>query len=317
MVATVTPYITPQMLVDAPTGCSWSILPEPGATVPAQQAEITNVCNRATSIVDTYCNQMLRASVDNEELFGPGSTTGRAGIQRGTGNGLLIMRRWPVIDVLALQTARNAGWPRTYVPVESGLYAPEHPLINWYTDTAAPTVPDGAPTISTAPDIVHWRWGRNGVRLLASYTNGWPHSSLTSAAESGAMTLNVDDVTGFTGASAMVYDGAQTETVSIASVAASSPLALPNGVGIAQTGPGVLTLNSPLANPHDAGVAVSSLPANVIWASVLAAAVQSLEGGIIAITIQSMPGSTSTGGKGVSDMQAQYKDFLTPYMRRS
>ena len=131
------------------------------------------------------------------------------------------------------------------------------------------------------------------------------------------MTLNVDDVTGFTGASAMVYDGAQTETVSIASVAASSPLALPNGVGIAQTGPGVLTLNSPLANPHDAGVAVSSLPANVIWASVLAAAVQSLEGGIIAITIQSMPGSTSTGGKGVSDMQAQYKDFLTPYMRRS
>jgi hypothetical protein len=308
-----TPYITVPMLTSAPTGVSWSIIPKPRASTAEITAEITNICWRATSVIDSYCNQVLRATVDNEELSGPGAP--RVGIERGTGNGLLIMRRWPVIDVLALQTANNAVWPRVWSTVTPGLYAPKHPLINSYSDMAAATAPDGSATILTAPGIVTWRRGRNGIRLLVSYTNGWPHTSLTADAAAGDSTLRVDDVTGWPGVSGFAYDGAATETLGVASVTATVPLALPNGVGVVQTGPGVITLNSPLASDHAAGAVVSALPANVIWAAVLAAATQALESGITSVTIQNINGSQTAGGHGVSDLQLQYKELLQPFQR--
>ena len=46
----VSPYVTPQMLISAPTGISWNTIP-PGANVsPIQRlAEQANICGRATS----------------------------------------------------------------------------------------------------------------------------------------------------------------------------------------------------------------------------------------------------------------------------
>lgn len=308
-----TSYVTPQMLTNAPTGVSWSIIPMPRADTASQLAEQTNVCWRATSMVDTYCNQVLRATVDNEYLTGPGSP--RVGIQRDTGNGLLVMRRWPVTDVLAVQTSQNRTFPRTWSTIPAGLYEVQNPLLNEFTDTASATGPDGGSSILVAPGyIVDW-YGRNGLRVLVSYTNGWPHTSLTQAASVGDSVLHVDDVTGWTGASGFAYDGAQTETVAVSSVAATTPLALPNGVGTAQTGPGTITLSSPLAYAHAKGAVVSALPANVLWATVLAAATQALESGITSVSIQNIPGSQTTGGHGVSDLEDQYKELLDPYKR--
>lgn len=310
-----TPYITPSMLVNAPTGASWEIIPEPGADSLSQLAELTNVCWRATSIVDTYCQQVLRATVDNEQLTGPGAP--RVGHQPGTFNGLLVMRRWPVTQVLAIQTSSNRSFPRAWTTVPPGQYEVEHPLINLYTDAASATGPDGGASIVVAPGYIPpLSCGRNSTRLLVSYTNGWPHTSLTTAASRGSTVLHVDDVTGFTGASAFAYDGAQTESVSVLSVAAATPLTLPNGVGTAQTGPGTITLASPLANPHAVGVVISSLPANVIWASALASASQALEAGFTSISVQNLGGSLSQGGHGVADLQTAYEWLLEPFARR-
>lgn len=264
-------------------------------------------------MVDTYCQQVLRATVDNETLTGPGAP--RVGIQRDTCNGQLVMRRWPVTQVLAIQTSLNRAFPRQWTTVPTGQYDIEHPLINEYTDTASATGPDGGSSIAVAPGYVTDRHGRSGQRILVSYTNGWPHTSLTANATAGATTISVDDVTGFAGASAFAYDGADTEPVSVTSVSATTPLPLPNGVGTAQTGPGTLTLSSPLAYPHSAGVVVSALPANVIWATVLAATTQALESGITSISIQNIPGSQTAGGHGVSDLQLQYQQLLDPYRR--
>lgn len=308
-----TPYVTPQMLQNAPTGISWSIIPFPKASDQAQLAEQTNICWRATSIVDTYCNQVLRATVDNEQLSGPGNA--RVGVQQGTGNGLLIMRRWPVTEVLAIQTALNAGFPRVWSVIPPGQYEVEHPLINTYTDTASATAPDGGMSVLVAPNYVTWARGRNATRLLVSYVNGWPHTSLTVAAEAGATVLTVDDVTGFTDATAFVYDGATTETVSVSAVTADSPLSLPFDVGTVQAGPGTLALDAPLAHAHAIGVAVSTLPADVLWASALAAATQALESGTTSITVQNLPGSFTAGGHGVSDLTDEYKRLLDPFRR--
>lgn len=310
-----TPYITPGMVSNSPTGVSWQIIPKPGADGAAQLAELTNICWRATSIVDTYCNQVLRATVDNQELTGPGSR--RVGVQPGTFNGLLVMSRWPVTQVLAIQTSPNRSFPRTWTPVPSGMYEPEHPLINLYTDAASATGPDGGASIIVAPGYIPpLSCGRNSTRILVSYTNGWPHTSLTAAANSGDTVLHVDDVTGWAGASGFAYDGAQTETVSVLSVSATTPMNLPNGVGTAQAGPGTITLSSALANPHAVGVCVSALPANVIWASALAAASQALEAGFTSISVQNIAGSLTEGGHGVADVQTSYEWLLEPFMRR-
>lgn len=312
-VAIGTPYVTPELLTNAPTGVSWSIIPAPKSSTRSQLAEQTSICWRATSMVDTYCRQVLRATVDNEQLTGPGNA--RVGVQRGTCNGTLIMQRWPVTDVLAIQTARNNVFPRAWSTVPSGMYEPTHPLINTYTDSASATMPDGGQSITVAPEYITWRYGRNGQRILVSYVNGWPHAGLTATFDVGATTITVDDVTGFTGASAFIYDGLATEPVAVTSVSATSPLTLPNGVGTAQTGPGTLTLSSPLANPHAEGTVVSALPANVLWATVIAAAMQALESGITSVSIQNLPGSQTTGGHGVDGLTTQFEDLLCDYRR--
>lgn len=310
-----TPYITPDMVSNSPTGVSWQIIPQPDSDSVAQLAELTNICWRATSIVDTYCNQVLRSTVDNEQLTGPGAP--RVGIQRGSSNGLLVMSRWPVTEVLAIQTSQNRSWPRSWSTVPAGQYEVEHPLINLYTDAASATGPDGGASIIVAPGYIpSLSLGRNSTRVLVSYNNGWPHSSLTAAAVAGDTVLHVDDVTGFTGVSAFAYDGSFTETLSVLSVAATVPLNLPNGVGTAQTGAGTVTLSSPLANPHAAGVCVSALPANVIWAAALAASAQALEAGITSISVQNISGSLTEGGHGVADVQTSYEWLLEPFMRR-
>lgn len=309
-----TPYCTPAMLLNAPTGASWEIVPEPGADSEARLAELTNIAWRATSVVDTYCQQELRATVDTEELTGPGQ---RVGLVPGTDIARLVMKRWPVTQILAVQTSSIRSFPRAWSLVPSGMYDVEHPLINSLTDTASATTPDGGWSIQVAPGYIPpwWQCGRNSTRVMVSYTNGWPHTSLTQAATQGATVLHVDDVTGFAGANAFVYDGATTEPVSVLSAAATTPLQLPNGAGTAQTGPGTITLASGLSNPHGAGVVVSSLPANVLWATACAAASQVLEAGITSISIANVQGATSEGGKGVEDLITEYEVLLQPFRR--
>jgi len=287
------------MLTNTPTGVAWSTIPALKATTQEQLAEQTNICWRATGMVDTFCDQVLRATVDNEQLTGPGGP--RVGVQQGSCNGELIMRRWPVTQALAVQTSPNATFPRVWSAVPSGKFEVGHPLINMYTDSASATMPEGAQSILVAPGYITWRLGRNGYRILVSYVNGWPHASLTAAAAAAATTLQVDDVTGFTGASAFVYDGAETEPVAVTSVSATSPLSLPNGVGVAQTGPGTLTLAAPLANPHQAGVVVSALPPNVIWGTVYFAVAQALTRGATATAVQSISSSSAGGAPSNTD----------------
>lgn len=309
-----TPYVTPAMLADQQTGVAWQNIPEVNALPQQTLATQTQVCWQATSIVDTYCNQVLRATVDTEPLTGPGA---RMSTLPGTDVGRLVMRRWPVTEVLAVQLSRTRDFPPMWTPVPAGMFEVERPLINTLTDTASATGPDGGSGILVAPGYIPplSPRTRNSRRALVSYTNGWPHTSLTAGASASATVLQVDDVTGFAGASAFVYDGADTEPVAVLSVSATNPLALPNGVGTAQTGPGAITLASPLTNAHAVGVVVSSLPANVLWAVVLAAAAQVLESGVTSITAQTMNGSISEGGRGVEDLQTEYELLLQPFRR--
>jgi len=323
-----TAYLTPQLLFNAPTGVSWTLIPDPDSTQAQQQAAAVDVIWRATSRIDTYCHQPLRATADTEYLNGPGAP--RCNVDPNTGVGVLNMKRWPVTEVLAIQVSSSRAFPRVWTPVTAGQWDIRHPLL-FSGDSAAGTAPDGGWTIDVAPGWISWygcgagiptpngAWrgggGRGGQRVQVCYINGWPHTSLTEGAEAGDTVLNVDDVTGWANASGFAYDGSATEPVSAESVSASSPLVLPNNAGTAQAGPGTVTLTAPLAFGHQQGTLISALPATAIEAAVYAACIQALDSGIDAIAVQDMSGQRVSSEEASKDIETELKGLLDSFRR--
>jgi hypothetical protein len=311
-----TPYITPAMLTTAPTGIAWSIIPMPRATNQQQFAEQWNICSRATDIVNGYTNQVFRSTIDYEEISVPDFY---ATIQNYTGQVRWILTRWPVTAILAAQTSPNA-LPPSWSSVTTGAWRIETPVLGTYNSyLPGGSGGSGGQTIYLACGTADWSFGRNGFLVGCSYQNGWPHSGLMTSVEAGATTLPVDDVTGFAGAAAYIYDGASSESVVVTSAVANAPITLPNSTATAQAGPGTVTLSSPLQYAHTGGnptnVIISSIPQDVIWATVLAAMVQALDSGIVAITAQNIPGSQTVGGHGIQDLVLNYQQLLDPYKR--
>jgi hypothetical protein len=306
-----TPYVTPQMITNAPTGISWSIIPFPKSNTAQQVAEQTNICWRATGMVDAYCNQVLRATVDTERLNGPDF---RLTMQPSTGNARLMLSRWPITQVLQVAISPNT-FPRIWQVVPSGYFEVERPPIDAYGSTSPSSAGDGGQSVLVSAGYVDWANGREGYTTATSYLNGWAHSSLTAAASLGAMTLSVDDVTSMTGARVFIYDGAETESVTVSSVAANANFSLPYGTNTVPAGPGTISLSTGTLFPHSASAVVSAMPQAVLWATVLACTEQALESGITAVSVQNLPGSQTTGGQGLTALEAEFRTILNPYRR--
>jgi hypothetical protein len=293
-----TPYITAQMLASAPAGVAWTVIPSLQATSAENAAEVMQACWRATSVIDGFCHQPLRCAVVSDQLTGPGRP--RITVDRDTLRGTLVTHRGPVRAVLSVQLAPAAGWMSTgtqWTTVPAGQYRPRHPMLT----TAGPdTTWSGGYSIDIAAGWLNWDLGRAGWDVRYSFLPGWPHTSLTAPAAQGATTVAVDDVTGWAGVAGNVYDGVSTETAQAASVAASSPVILPDAVTAVPAGPGTLTLAAPLGYAHPAGTVFSALPPAVIHAAVLAATVQAIEG-IDAVATQSLNAQFAGGSAALAE----------------
>ncbi|MGA5820813.1 hypothetical protein ACPC54_23470 [Kitasatospora sp. NPDC094028] len=298
------------MLLAQPAGISWKVIPTLTADTPSQLAQIQQVCWSATATVDTYCRQPLRAMVTTETHAGPGGR--RVAVNQHTHAGTLIARHRHLYDVLAVQVSPARAFPPVWASVPAGQFRLRTPVF-----PAGPTPatgPSGGSVIDVAPGWIDWRQGRSGWQVQMSTASGWPHAGLTAAAAAGAMTISVDDVTGWGGAhgaAGFCYDGAATETIVVGSAAATTPTVLPNTTTTVQTGPGTIQLAQPLTAGHPAGAVVSALPANVIHAAALAAAVEALEG-IDAIATQSLSGQLA-GGTGA--LATEVEMLLDDYQR--
>ena len=64
-----------------------------------------------------YTNQVLRATIDWEHVSGPDY---RLTVQNGTGNGRIILSRWPILSILCVQVAPNAVFPRQWTSLPAG-----------------------------------------------------------------------------------------------------------------------------------------------------------------------------------------------------
>ena len=211
-------------------------------------------------------------------------------MQNGSGLGRAILSYWPILQITQVQVSPNS-FPRQWTTVPAGYYDIERPVIPIFGSVAPSAVPVGGQAILIAAGYVSWCNGRNGIAVRVSYVNGWPHTSLTAAVTAGASTLPVDDCTGWAitgefgqvGAAGLVYDSGNQETVQVTAASATS-------------GPGTLTLSSPLAYDHQAQVMVTTLPQSVIDATILLSAAQALQRGATSTTVHAIPGGPGGGG---------------------
>ena len=313
-----TPYITPDQLTQWPTGVAWSTFPPKTggvAPTPAQQyAVLSMICMQASQRVEQIVDQPLRAVVTTEELQGPNY---RVTVQNSSGNGRFIAARWPVTQVMSMQVASNSGWPRQWTALPAGNFEPEYPVDGLY-GASIPSAGAGGQGILFAPGYVSWPagWpgatvtGRNMFRVSATYLSGWPHTCLTAAATAASSTIAVDDCTGWVitgtngtqiGAAGVIYDalGGGMEPVVCTGVSAA-------------TGPGTLTLASPLNYDHGAAIMVSAMPDTAIWAAALLAGRAALIRGATATTIQTTGGRQQKTRGGLDD---EARELLTTFRR--
>ena len=317
------PYISPTTLLSAPTGIDWSTIPPGDDTTPAQnEAEWWNICNRVTDRVNGYCNQVLAATLDDELIHGPDYpylTVGPAGGGQSRGpywgnvgnfNARAVVSRWPILQVTNVAYTPNNLWPRQWQTVPTGYYEPEKPPIGIYGSVAPSGSAYGSQAILIAPGYVNWYYGRNGYAVQISYINGWPHTEITQAATAGSTTLTVSDTTGWAitsyqgqlGATGVVKDTGQQEVVHVTAATTTA-------------GPGVLSLSSPTAYPHPAGILATTMPASIEEACILFATAEALTRGATSTTIHDIGGHAQSAGGDIAGLITEGELLIHPYRR--
>ena len=279
------------------------------------------MCGRATSRVDGYVNQVLRATADVELCYGPDYRTnvgpasggqyptpywGRTQAQ----NASLIMSRWPVLQVTGVKTCPNAQWPRNWTALPSGYAEPASPPIGIYGSVAPGGSAEGGQRITVGGGYINWSLGRNGWAIEVSYLNGYPHCSLSAACLKGDTTIQVNDCTGWavtsyygtTGATGRVEDSGQQEAVHVTAATATS-------------GPGTLTLSSALNYPHQAGTLVTTMPASIQQACIYFATAEALTRGATSTTIHAVGGGAQSSSGGARELIEEGELLCHAYRR--
>ena len=285
-------------------------------------AELWNMCGRATSRVDEHLNQVLRATTDIELCRGPdfrvtvGPASGGAWPtpywgNSGAQNARIIMSRWPILQVTSVQTCPNGLWPRQWTSLPTGYYEPEKPPIGVYGSSSPSGDASGSQAIIVGGGYINWQYGRNGWAIQVTYTNGWPHASLTSAVDAGATSLPLNDCTGwaienyygsYTGATGTIKDSGQQESIHVESASVTS-------------GPGTVTLASATAYPHQAGTIVSTLPASIEQACIYFCTAEALTRGATSTTIHSVGGHAASSGQSSAELISEGELLFRAYKR--
>ena len=284
------------------------------------------MCARATAKTDGYCNQALRATLDTELLHGPdyrvtvgpaagGSYPtpfwGNAGF-----NARVILSRWPILEVTAVQTCPNSVWPRTWTSLPSGYFEPETPPIGIYGSITPGGSAQGGQAAIIAPGYINWNYGRNGWAIQITYLNGYPHTEISTTVAAGATTISVNDITGwaitnyygtYTGATGKITDAGQQEAIHVTNVTPTT--------GSVLAGPGTMTLSRALTYPHEAGTLVTTMPASIEQACILFATAEALTRGATSTTIHDIGGHSQGTGGDIVGLNTEAELLIHAYRR--
>jgi hypothetical protein len=283
-----TPYITVAEYKQAPTAIDYNNLVVSSSDPDVQDAELANVIARASSWMDTHCNQVLAATVETEQQ--------RARLQP---DGFLTIhpRYNPIIAVTSLSFGISPTQMVSF-PDPSVGWVEDQQFIMPYT-AANISYSSQGPLQFGMPAIPRAR-----VFCQYTYVNGYTNTILAASASAAATSIIVKSGTGIVaGISLTIYDGKETEVITVAS----------NYVFGSTTVP----LVAPLAYAHAVGDAVSALPPAVKQAAILATTAFLKVRGDYSLTMQvtnsagQISDNTDSGNYDLS----LAKDLLKPYRR--
>jgi len=281
-----TPYLTLAEFKNAPTGIDIDNLVV-GGNAAAQDAELSNVISRASSWIDTFCNQVLAATTETESQ--------RTRI-KADGTIVLHPRYNPVVALTAF----------SYGDVINQMVTVSDPSVAWIEDHQIIVPYASLSTTYSSQGPLQFGFPMTaGVQTFVKYTyvNGYANTLIASATATNT-SLTVQDATGiYAGQMLKIYDGANSENVTVASTYTFGSTTVP--------------LTSALAYTHSAGIAISALPPAVKQAAVLATTAFLKVRGDNSLTmmVSSHPSESVAGGQHIGEDLAIAQELLLPYRR--
>ena len=281
-----TPYLTLAEYKNAPTAIDLDNLVWNSQDPDVQDAELSNVIARASSWIDTYCNQVLAATTETENM--------RARIsQDGT------IRVHPRYNPIIALVGFSYGNPSTQMN-------PVDPSLAWIEDYQI-IIPAGnlgfnytyqGPLQFGLPATP-----RSEMFINLQYVAGYANTTIISATQ-GATSLTVADPTGITaGLTLKIYDGFSSEFITVASTYTFGSTTIP--------------LTSALAYSHASGVSISALPPAIKEAAILVTTSMLKVRGdnSMVMSVASRAGEAVDGAQKIGTELKIAMDLLVPYRR--
>jgi hypothetical protein len=281
-----TPYLTLAEYKTAPTSIDIDNLVFNSQDPDVQDAELSNVIARASSWVDTFCNQVLAATTEQEQ-------------QRTRYSGDGSIRFHPRYNPIIALTSFQYGYPTNLATLgdcsvawleEEEIIIPSATLGNW---TSQGPLSFGAFGGGSA----------NEVFVKYTYITGYTNTVIVTAA-AAASTLTVADGTGITpGQMLKIYDGMYSENVTVASTYTFGSTTVP--------------LTSALIYSHTAGVSISALPPAVKEAAILVTTsfLKTRGDSAMSMLVTTTPGTSLPNADKVGQEIALAMQLLQPYRR--
>lgn len=282
-----TPYITTDEYKQAPTAIDYDNLVV-GSTDPAvQTAELANMIGRASSWIDTYCNQVLSATTETENFR-----------SRLRPDGFLSVhpKYFPIISVSSLLYGVTPNDLISYYDPSQGWVEDQQFIVPYTTANSTSSQGPLAFGIPATP--------RAQVFVQMTYVSGYANTTLGANTSAGATSITVADASGIVAGSRMaIYNGLNTENIVVASSYTYGSATVP--------------LVSALAYAHTKGVSVSALPPAVKEAAILATTAMLKVRGDYSLT---MMATNQVGTAGLNTAGSDYdlslaKELLLPFRR--
>lgn len=283
-----TPYLTIAEYKNAPTSIDIDNLVFNSSDPDVQDSELTNVIDRASSWIDTFCNQILGATHETESQRARISSDGYIKFHP---------RYNPVIALTALQYG-NPSTDLITVQDCSVAWIEDQQILFPYAYMSSLFTSQG-PLQFGAPYA-------NGTQVYLKYTyvNGYANSLIATATATQS-TLTVTDAVGITaGLEMKIYDGMYSERVTVADTYTFGSTTIP--------------LEVPLVYSHIAGVSISALPPAIKEAAILVTTAMLKVRGDASMTmgIGTSPVTDSTGvNQNITNDMSMAMDLLKPYRR--
>ena len=283
-----TPYLTADEYRNAPTSIDIDNLVFNSSDPDVQQSELINVIARASSWVDTYCNQVLGATLETESQRTRISPDG-------------YIKFHPRYNPVVALTALQYGYPSTNLTTATNIasaWIEDQQILYPYanlsmTSTSQGPLQFGFPTTTGQQCFIKY-----------TYVNGYANTLIASASATQSSLTVVDGVGIVAGLHLKIYDGMYSENVVVADTYTFGSTTVP--------------LNTPLVYTHIAGVSISALPPAVKEATILATTAMLRIRGDASMTmgVGTQPTSDPSGTwKNISSDMTMSMDLLKPYRR--